>query len=482
MKRALSLVLAVLLAVFLVACGQTPADESPAESQTPETAPATAGATGAALPAVAGDFYAVQGSMGYNSLFNAGEFFYELRPRTADCLVYRIDCATATRQVLCSVPGCTHDSESCPAWLPGLLWDYTIFAAGDTVYIYKYRTSWEELDWDTYYQNNVAPYLGEEFTRGGMTPEEFTTYQRNMYTQQMQPACLYAVGRDGTAQKRIDLSENLEGTVYLGWCDGAALYGSLSDSGSSDPARGYRVDLATGQVTNFALQPGESVFAAQGRRLMTGRFLTQEPLPDAQTENEAYQAALQNSTMECDWLDPATGQREKLLELPGKLFLQGSDFCGLAGGRLYFDERQTRPVGGSTRIALRAFDLAAGQWQEVPHSLPEEGMWLNDPTVVGLPGTAAQAGRYLWFGVSDENGNMRMQILDRETGALQETPLTPQQVRNQQDRGRLPLTDDGRFLLCVEEDEKYDFSYALIDAAAFLQGSTDWTPVTTMER
>lgn len=482
MKRLLSLGLAALLALTLAACGgQDPAvTESPASTQTPETAPAQT--TEAALSEVAGDFYAVQGSMGYNSLFNAGNIFYELRPQTGYCLVYKIDCATATRQVLCSVPGCTHDSESCPAWLPGLLWDYTIFAAGDTVYVYKYRTSWEELDWDTYYQNNVAPYLGEEFTRGGMTPEEFTTYHRNMYTQQMQPACLYAVERDGSAQRRIDLSENLEGTVFLGWCDGAALYGSERDSGTGKPSQGYRVDLATGQVKNFALQPGESVLAAQGRRLVTARFVTQIPLPDAETDGEAYQAALQNSTVECDWLDPATGQREKLLELPGKLFTENSDFCGMAGGLLYFSQRETQPDGSNVCTAIRAFDLAAGQWQEVPHSLPEEGMWLNDPTVVGLPGTAAQAGRYLWFGVSDGNGNVGIRILDRETGALQQPGLTPLQVRNQQDRGQLPLTDDGRFLLCVEEDEKYDFSYALIDVEAFLQGSTDYTPVTTIQR
>lgn len=480
MKRLLSLALTAALAFSLTACGgRTPADESPEATQTPETA--SVQTTEAALPAVAGDFYAVQGSMGYNSLFNAGDVFYELRPRTGYCLVYKIDCATVTRQVLCSVPGCTHDSAACPAWLPGRLWDYTIFAAGDTVYVYKYRTSWEEMDWDTYYQNNVAPYLGEKFAQGSMTPEEFTAYHHNVYTQQVQPACLYAVGRDGSAQRRIDLSENLEGTVYLGWCDGTALYGSRGSSGGSEPSQGYRVDLATGQVTHFAMQPGEGVLAARGRRLVTARFMSQIPLPDAHTENEAYQAALQNSTAECDWLDPVAGQREKLLELPGKLFMENSDFCGTAGGLLYFSQRETQPDGSNVCTSIRAFDLETEQWQEMPHSLTEAGVWLNDPTVVGLPGISAQAGRYLWLVVSDGNGNMRIRILDRDTGTLQETGLTPQQVQGQLDRGQLPLTDDGRFLLCVEEDEKYDFSYALIDAEAFLQGSSDYTLITTVE-
>lgn len=183
--------------------------------------------------------------------------------------------------------------------------------------------------------------------------------------------------------------------------------------------------------------------------------------------------------MECDWLDPATGQREKLLELPGKLFTENSDFCGMAGGQLYFEERENQPGGGNVCVALRSFDLETGQWQDVP----EDGAWLKDPTVVGLPHIAAQEGRYLWFSDGDGNGNVQMQILDRTTGILQKTPLTPQQAVGQEDLGRLPLTDDGRFLLCPDGmDGKYDFDYVLIDAEALLQGSTDWTPVTTLER
>ena len=481
MKPIRALVLAAALALSLTACGgQTPAGSGSPERQTPETAPAQT--MQASLPAVAGAFYAVRSDWGYNTLFNAGNVLYELRPRTGYCLLYTIDCTAATRQVLCSVPGCTHDSDACPAWLPGQLWDYTTFATEDTVYVYKYRTDWEGMDWDTYYQNNVEPYLGDEAARDGMTPEEFTAVHRNRFAQRTQPACLYAVGRDGAEQKRIDLSENLEGTVILGWCDGAALYGSRCDIRSAR-SLGYRVDLATGKVTNFALQPGKWVLAGWGKRLVTARYVTQIPLPDPETEAEAYQATLQNSTVECDWLDPATGQREKLVELPGKLFAENSDFCGIAGGQLYFEERQTQPAGGSICTALRAFDLETGQWQEVPHPLPKEQMWLNDPTVVGLPDIAQQEGRYLWFGVSDGNGTMHMQILDRTSGTLKETALTPQQVARQVERGRLPLTDDGRFLLCAEQESGafYDYKYALIDAEAFLQGSTDYTLVTTQE-
>lgn len=141
--------------------------------------------------------------------------------------------------------------------------------------------------------------------------------------------------------------------------------------------------------------------------------------------------------------------------------------------------RSGRPSrgGGSTCKALRAFDLAAGQWQDVPQPQPSGSMWLNDATVVGLPGIAEQAGRYLWF-AGYENEKMSVQVLDMDTGTLYKTLLTPEMARNQQDRGRLPLTDDGRFLVCTEWDEPFEFEYALIDADAFLQGGTDYTPVT----
>lgn len=471
MKRLFFLLLAA-LALSLTACGS----QAPAVTQTPETAPAQTAE--AAAPAVAGEFYAVQMPWGYNTLFNAGEVLYELQPGTGNCLLYKIDCVTATRQVLCSVPGCSHDSDACPAWLPGQIWDYMVFATEEAVYVYKYRTDWAQTDWDTYRLDYVDPYINDETMRQGMTRQEFETFHRNRFMQLVQPACLYVTQRDGSAQRYIELSENLEKTVNLLWCDGTALYGSRN-RGDSQPALGYRVDLATGQVTHFALQPGEGVLAAQGRRLVTRRFVTQMPLPDPQTDGEAYQAALQNSTMECDWLDPATGQREKLLELPGKLFTENSDFCGTAGGQLYFTQRETQPDGSNICTAIRAFHLETGQWEELLNPVPSGQMWLHDPTVVGLPGIAEQAGRYLWFGISDGNGNMRMQILDRTSGTLQETALTPEQVGCQEERGRMPLTDDGRFLLCQGGMRApYNFDYALIDAEAFLQGSTDYTPVT----
>ena len=477
MKRLYCAALALALAGSLAACGG-PGESAPSATAAPQPAATAETAPAQESPAPAGAFYAVRGAMGFDTLFNAGDVLYELRTcaGNSSCLLWKIDCASATRRVLCSVPGCTHDSESCPAWLPGRLWDYMVFAAGDKVYVYKYRTNWDDLDWDTYYQNNVEPSLDDEAAREGMTPEEFTEYHHNVFLQNVQPACLYAVQQDGSSRQCIDLSENLGGTVRLAWCDGTALYGN---SGDVDNV-GYRVDLASGQVTNFEMQPLETIVGAQGGRLLTERIVTQVPLPDEKSEPDLYQAVLQNSTVEVCWLDPAAGQREKVLELEGKLFTDGSGFLGVAGGRLYLVEREPQPGGGSICKALRAFDLAAGQWQDVPQPQPNGSMWLNGATVVGLPGIAEQAGRYLWF-EGYENEKMSVQVLDTDTGTLYKTPLTPQMAGNQQDRGRLPLTDDGRFLVCTEWDEPFEFEYALIDVDAFLQGSTDYTLVTPVE-
>ena len=477
MKRPYCMMLALALAGSLAACGG-PGESAPSATATPQPAATAETAPAEETPAVSGEFYAVRGAMGFDTLFNAGDVLYELRTcaGNSSCLLWKIDCASATRRVLCSVPGCTHDSESCPAWLPGRFWDYMVFAAGDKAYVYKYRTNWDDMDWDTYYQNNVEPSLDDEAAREGMTPEEFTEYHHNVFLQNVQPACLYAVQQDGSSRQCIDLSENLDGTVNLAWCDGAALYGNGGDVDNA----GFRVDLASGQVTNFEMLPLETIVGAQGGRLLTEHIVTQVPLPEAETEPDFYQAVLQNSTVEVCWLDPAAGQREKVLELEGKLFTESSAFYGMSGGRLYFEERETQPGGGSTCKALRAFDLAAGQWQDVPQPQPNGSMWLNDATVVGLPGIAEQGGRYLWF-AGYENEKMSVQVLDTDTGTLYKTPLTPEMARNQQDRSRLPLTDDGRFLVCTEWDEPFEFEYALIDAEAFLQGSTDYTPVKPVE-
>ena len=114
-------------------------------------------------------------------------------------------------------------------------------------------------------------------------------------------------------------------------------------------------------------------------------------------------------------------------------------------------------------------------------------MRLSNVTVTALPDCIAQQGRYLWLSGSDNvNGENLGWVMDTQAGTLTA-------VKQAVDGYELPnwavrtvaLTDDGQFLVeTAEQEGEYgsEYVYGLIDAEAFLQGSTDYTPVTTVGR
>ena len=114
-------------------------------------------------------------------------------------------------------------------------------------------------------------------------------------------------------------------------------------------------------------------------------------------------------------------------------------------------------------------------------------MQLANVTVAALPGSAEQQGRYLWLSGSDNvNGENLGWMLDTQSGKLIQVT---QRMEGEDVSGRLvgvvAFTDDGRFLVRTAQQEgEYgsEYVYGLIDAEAFLQGSTDYTPVTTVGR
>ncbi len=477
MKGLLSLTLAALLAVSLAACGQTPAGESPAASRTPETAPAQTG-----LPAEPTSFY----TMG--STFNTGACFYELLPQQLGYyLVAETDYATATRRILCSVPGCTHDSESCPAWFPGTGLEGSLFTAGEDVYLYHrapahlYTGSWEayRAEYGDSVQGGQA---------AGLTQEALTAYSRNCYAEASTPACLYRIAADGSGRERIDFSRQLP-NLALSWCDGTALYGSITeDSGNTT---GYRVSLENGEVTTFAMMPYEQIIGAQGRRLLTSRTVTDVPLPDPDLEGwDVYTAVLQNSKVEFAWLNPDDGTRETVLERPHDGSVDGAaDFRGVADGKLYFMRSGQDPEPDG----VLAFDAATGQWGEVCVPLPHAALNLRSVPTACAPDSAERQNRYLRLEGSDVwQGINLCWILDSENGtAFQvQQPLTGNPYQSVVEVRA--LTDDGRFLLHTAQtdsgveplsayglvDLRVNYESGLIPVEAFLQGSTDYTPVT----
>lgn len=475
MKRLAFWGLAGALALTLAACApQAEPPAEPAPTATPETA-----ATTQASPE--GEFYTISSNYVTGSGFNTGDAWYSLEGHMGYALVMKTDYASATRQVLCSVPGCTHDSESCPAWLPGLGREVRIFTAGETVYVYHpVATMYYAGSWEDYYAEVVEPKLKER-PQGweDLTDEELVACCRGRYEECSAPAGLYCIEKGGASRRNIQVSQDLINTA-VGWCDGAALYG-YKESESAGNSTGYRISLMDGEVTTFPMQQQEGIVGAQGERLLTAHTVTEVPLPDYNTEGwDTYQAVLQSATVEYDWLDPATGARSKVLTLPhdGSSF-GTTGFYGLRGGKLYFEDLGDQAEGNSQHRAFCSYDVATSQWKELLRPLPDRSMQMGAVTVAGLPHIAAQQGTGLWITGSDNvYGQNLAWMLDTQSGAL----FPVQQIMTgdvYQDWAVicLALTDDGRFLLQTGEDAQGS-SYALIDAEAFLQGSTDYTPVT----
>ena len=476
MKRLYCAALALLMAASLAACGGADGN-APSATAAPEAAATAETAPAEETPAPAGDFYTLT-----NGPFNTGDACYVLDPHIGYCLVTKIDYATAEQQVLCSVPGCPHDSDACPAYVPGRGTEVALFTAGDKVYVYHsiatmhYEGSWEDYEAEVvrnHWEEKVAQAAQE-----GMTEEELLAFYRGRYVEQSAPAGLFIIDGDGASRREVTCTRDI-GPSALRWCDGVALYGAETEQSSASV--GYRVSLADGSVTTFPLQPYEWVTGAEGNRLLTRRIVTQTPLSDPTIgENqEAYQAVLQTAVVEYDWLDPATGERSKILERPHDGSTNGSrDFYGLWDGKLYFEEQTSASQGGPYQRSYSVYDSAAGTWQELPKPLPDPTMTLSDPAATALPEIAARQGRYLRFHGSDNvHGENLAWVLDQQTGELTAMPM-----EENADSGApwavtpSALTDDGRFLVQTTYHEGR-YAYALIDADAFLQGSTDYTPV-----
>lgn len=476
MKRLFSISLAAALTLSLAGCAAASAAPAvPETTATPETAPTEA------APAAA-EFYTVSDGYSYgNTGFNAGDAWYSLDYRLGYALVTRTDYATATRQVLCSVPGCTHDSESCPAWVPGRGTGLEIFTAGDKVYVYHpVVTMHYEGSWEDFYAEVVEPKL-QQRPDGleDLTEEEVVAYYKNLYAERSAPTGFYCIEGNGASRQNVETSQNLpQGIVY--WCDGTALYGQSVAGTNGDTPTGCRVALADGSVTTFPMLQEENILGAQGSRLLTAHPVTDGPLPDPNDVGwEVYRGLLQNATVEYDWLDPVTGERSKVLERPHDGSTFGTqDFLGLRDGKLYFEDWTLLEEGNSQREAFCVYDTATGQQQDLLRPIPDASMQLPYGTVVGLPDLAAQQGQYLWFTGYDLNGENLAWVLDTRSGTL---TAVEQQMAGTQLPHQAVLyaaqTEDGRFLLKTGETET-GYDYGLMEIGAFLQGSTDYTPVT----
>ena len=464
-KTALSLLLAA--AALFSACGTAP-DTAPLATPTPDPA-------AAAEPTPEpqnGEFYALDR---LNAAFNSGDAYYEFAPKLGYCLLLKTDYATAAQTVCCEIPGCTHDTEDCPAYFPGKRY-YVPFVAEGQLYVLNasFFTEDRDMAWEDFYAQRVAPQLAnpdESFS--GMTQQEIENFYHGLWQQMTTPMRLYTVNPAGS-NTYLDLPKECRKDM-INFCDGSSLYTMSTVGSQNQNTEIHRIALADGSVETLPLEPTEEWKGVYDGALLTMRYITDAPLPE---DWEQYMAAIQSATVEFDRYDPRTGERRKLAERPfddKERFNNG--YYGTHNGKLYFGEWGTDE---NPRNRLIECDPADGStvtvWDTTPDNTlsPSYYDWGNS-----LPPCDHSTERWIWlFGGNGSSGN-ESALLDLETFAI--TPVTTK-IKNDTAGWiiyRRAQTSDGRWLIVTENDSNgYPSAYALIAPEALAAGSTDWTPVT----
>lgn len=150
MKKYLAITAA--LALALTACGQAEADSTPTPTAATEAAAAPAeqpqsicsGALRLLTAAADGVYYQV---------FNDWEINYT--DTMGRALIYAIDEQTGDARPVCNLPGCAHNSDTCPAWSDG---NTTLcYGDEDEVYLLNFYYN-DETSYYSWEQINFGPH------------------------------------------------------------------------------------------------------------------------------------------------------------------------------------------------------------------------------------------------------------------------------------------------------------------------------------
>ena len=452
-----------ILLAALTACTAAP-DAAPAA--TPTTAPeATASPASDPAPTTTAPFYHI------SETFNSGDAYYSFTQKPGYALLLKTDYATAAQSVFCTVPGCTHDSDACPAYFPGSGDDYRIVSDAPC---YVYHPAQDSLTWDEYYDGYVK-YAMEH--PGGIvadfTPEEIEMHCRAEWEEKNAPSAVYAV--DPAAGKTYTEVQDVGTSYGFAYSDGTALYGEVSGGLSPDAAPACRIDLATGQAEEFTLLPTEQTLGIYGDGILTARYVADAPLP---TDWEQFNAAIQTAMLEFDCWDPRTGTRTKLAERPynGADMLTSGYACS-DNSRLYFVEMNDLGGGAFERLGLTTVDPATGTAETIWDTWPDERAGMSMPDIMPAHGDRTTHWLWLLYNNTAEQKPESYALVNTDTWEI--SPLD-QMVRND-DRyvSALAQTSDGRLLVWTGSNNGGSCNaMGLITPEELAAGSTDWQKVT----
>ena len=290
-------------------------------------------------------------------------------------------------------------------------------------------------------------------------------YLQENTTEGERPSLRYTID---TATGDVE-KQQMDGAFAPTWYDDAALY---QENRSNLWVESFtRLDRTTGELTLQNL-PGQTytVCGAVNGRWLLVRVNSSAPVPDPTSEEDAFNAIWQNSTAEIVLYDPANGEMEKLYEF--STMGESYDYCGQRDGNLYFIHWQTNENGIGDAAPATVNKLENGAMTPV-WTLPFSSTRVS---------TVQQQGELRWVTQLTEKGEVAIQIYDLADGQTYTRAIEWDKVegRNTGYPEKLLANDkilvsNGSYTNVYGVDRK---AYAVMDCAAYLAGSTDYTPIT----
>lgn len=247
------------------------------------------------------------------------------------------------------------------------------------------------------------------------------------------------------------------------WCDDAAMYAMTY----ANNYRITRIDRATGEVSYTDLPEQTQNLYGLGDKWLIDRIVSPSPLPSIE-DGDMYTAVLQNSEREYDLFDLATGEMQKIYSYPAI----GDEYYydGQRDGVLYFHHTKLADENDeASRYLADVTKLENGEMVSVVTLEKEYG---------SLQTLEDEQGELQWIIHSNGDSAEIHDLNDDQTYY----PAYKRETSNNANTG-FPqvLLPNGRVMVLYGSVDGSNLedkcAYAIIDRAAYLAGSTDYTPV-----